>query len=421
MESKKNIIDNIIKSKVNTGGDDYSYDGEHDVVLKRSNVLIESRYHASLLETKIMALGLSKLQLRGAGSEAVSFSVTELRDFVGARDNSYFYGKLKNAAKGLVQNYFIIEDPKTNSFLASSIVINAAYSNGVFAMEFNKSVRPFIFQLKNNYTKMSMNILMSFDNNKKSNSAYRIYELLKEEKYKITKERPFVLKKFALAEFIAAIGLIDLSDSAVRNALERTKDWNTIVYDIAGFSMSWGDLERRVIRPAKEEINRITDIRCEYTSKGKGIGGRTAEIIFKIEDNPDYKPEKEVVTDNTPDEALIIALERLVKERLSMADKIALLEAAEGDLERIGRAYQLAKKQRGRIDNLVAWMVAALKGNWENNRPIVSYGNPGERPFEDTLALQEYIMEMEEADVAEEQDPEQDLLLQEWEKLISKK
>ena len=413
------IIDELIDvADKNDVADDNEFRyGNEQLVLQRDNVLIESSFHASLLETKIMALALSKLQLRGVGSDGrfiVKFSVTELRDFIGASDNTYFYKKLDGAAKGLLQNYFVIRDPQTNSFVASVIVTTAGYSNGIFAVEFNRSIRPYIFQLKGNYTKMSVKMLMSFDNGKKSNSSYRIYELLKEEKYRITKKNKCAYKQFSLAEFIVAVGLIDLSVKKVRDAFENGVDWDTIVFDIAKFSITWGDLNRRVLSPAKEEINRITDIICDYKPKRVGVGGRVRDILFRIEDNPNYQMGADD-KDDMPDDALIIGVENLVKEPLSLNDKVTLLKTAGCDLERISNAYQLAKSQRGKINNLTAWMVTAIKDNWENNRPVAFYGNEGERPFDETLAIQKYQEEQKMA-----VDPEQDELSKEWERLTAK-
>ena len=76
---------------------------ETNEILSRSNKLILSRYSATLVENKIMALSFKRVKLNKNGNPAVVFTTNELRKLTGVRGNG-FYDQLKIAAAGLMSD-----------------------------------------------------------------------------------------------------------------------------------------------------------------------------------------------------------------------------------------------------------------------------------------------------------------------------
>ena len=132
---------------------------------------------------------------------------------------------------------------------------------------------------------------------------------------------------------------------------------------------------KRSLDSAIDEINDITDIYVEYNDIKEGKGGKIRAICFTVTDksklkkikvkSDDVKPQEK---DNTPsgDEiiALMFELKMEIKEELSINDYRQLLECANYDKNKVLEKYELAKKVKN-IDNLMAWMLSAIKNDYK--------------------------------------------------------
>ncbi len=373
--------------------DDFYYQNLHGLTITRSNQLVLSRFNAPLLETKVLALGMTLWQLQGPSSEKVEFTVEQLHGFTGIKKNSYLYSSLKKVATGLMKLTILEEDPIEHKFRFNVIVPTAEFSNGIFTIYFNPKLKPHLYNLKSNFSKMRLSILMGFDNAKKNNYAYRLYEILRVFLYQCKEPRNKFYVKYSVAEFISQIGLIDLRDEKISNAISARSavDWNHIVYEVAGFKMPWYNIERRIIIPALQEINETTDIHVEYTTERHGHGGTVTDIIFQITKNQKFLEEERNRTageeENIPDEAMIIALENMIDFQISSSDAINLLKAAENDLVRVEKAYQLMCKQRTGIRRPVPWLLKAIKEGWEDSEnPVVFFEGKAYRAVEEDIS-----------------------------------
>lgn len=382
MPDIKVILPNDENQQLEFSSDGFPIDrsGKSDTdntMLVRSNSMIRAPYSATLLTSKLLALGLIELQkemkYKQKDSLWVRFPVKRIADELNYKNAPYLYKKLKDISENIFNTWYYVEDVENKSFHSSVIVTDIEYIRGVFSMKFNESVKKHIASLTGDFTPMRKSILMAFDNNKKGNSAYRLYELLNTYTYRINKENPYVFLKFRYSELVILLGLIDLNDKTIKKAMEKNLDEDNIVYDIAKYNTTFYDFDRRVLKEAREEINRITDIKIDYKPERKGKGGKIVSIIFRIEKNDKFKKniekikKKKVIPEPSLD--MIIALESIIDVSLSTPDKIKILKAAENDLDRVEKAYKLAKKQ-AYISNLTAWMTKALDEGWESNEPV---------------------------------------------------
>ena len=342
----------------------------NDTVVTRSNEFISSKYKATLLESKLLVLSISRLQNRSYGNDqdlTVSFSAAELKALLNEEDSKSIYTKLKYSAKHLMQNFFVIQDRTRNNFKMSVIVRECEYKDGVFTVSFDKSIREHIFKLSNNYTPMKLSILLSFSKGR-SNSAYRIYEILRTHLYKIKSGQDHVTVRYDLYDFMVYTGQVDINDDKVQSAPEAGKNSEYIVNKIAGpdakKNINWRDFRRRVLLPAVDEINAITDIHVDCTPVRGGAGAKVVAIDFEISRNPNYS--MPIIESFKVDADMLIKFEDMIPERMSVRDETAIIKAAAGNFNRIEKIYEMALKQ-AEIKDLVAWMIAGLREGWDLN------------------------------------------------------
>ena len=359
------------------------------MVLSRANLLIESRYRASMMETKVMTIGLYKLQKQLSQNLTVTFTKAELASVMGVENQTWIYEQLRRVSKRIVQHFHHIENPEEQEFQSFAIVTKAEFKQGTFSITFNEMIKPYLFHLEDKFTKMQMDILMSFDMSK-NNFAFRLYEILRTDLYKLTPNRKYLLIRFGVSQLKIMIGVVNTDDPAIQDAIDRGADPDYIVEKIAVNGETkmydkWYDFRRYILEPAMKEINEKTDIHVDYKLEKGSKGGKVQSIVFILSKNKNYIEEKPEPEPSEVTLAQLIALEEFMEEPLSTSSKASLIKAANGDLERIRQAYYFAKQQP-EVRNLVGFMVSALKGNYEGEEAIPSMQGV---PYEEAKVLSE--------------------------------
>lgn len=348
-----------------------------DIMLRRANILIESRYRASMMETKVMTLGLYKLQNQSSHSLTVSFSKAELARVMGVENQTWIYEQLRRVSKRIVQHFHHIENPQEREFQSFAIVTNAEFKQGTFSLTFNGKVMPYLVDRGLKYTPMQLRILMSFDMTK-NNFAFRLYEILRIRRYKLDKAPypKYITVPYRVSELKIMIGVVNTDDPAIQDAIDRGLDYDYIVEKIAVNGETkmydkWYDFRRYVLEPAMKEINEKTDIHVDYKLEKGNKGGKVQSIVFILSKNEAFVEENEKQEPKELTVEQLIVMEEFIEEPLSTSAKASLFKAANGDLERIRQAYYLAKQQP-EVRNLVGFMISALKGNYEGEEAIPS-------------------------------------------------
>ncbi|MGN1023684.1 MAG: replication initiation protein, partial [Lachnospiraceae bacterium] len=146
-------------------------------IYNKSNFLIGSKYKSSLLENKIMAISLAnsdRFETGASENESVysRMNVAELRKALGANSGS-FYQQLNQVAKEMTGKSIGMSSEDSRTFRYVAVVISAECKDGVFTIEYNHALRNMLLQLKRNYSRLNLSIMLKFT----SNYSFRLYEL----------------------------------------------------------------------------------------------------------------------------------------------------------------------------------------------------------------------------------------------------
>lgn len=341
---------------------------ETNEILSRSNKLILSRYSATLVENKIMALSFKRVKLNKNGNPAVVFTTNELRKLTGVKGNG-FYDQLKIAAAGLMNKMVYMEDEQAQSFSFINLIQKAEYREGAFTVVFTNESKALLYDLKSNFTSMSIDTLFSF----KTNHAYRLYEILKVHEYKIGDNNKPVEIVYPLSDLKLQLNCINTEGKKVKIELMKPHpNYDKIVNDLDTEKKfeSWYEFKRRVLEKAIKEINQTTELNISYAPIRTGRGGKTTAVRFYLQRKIVEKIDTVESKETTRSEMVGKVKEIIKNVNLSRKDCISLLKASDNNLDKIETAYELAKKQED-IVNFVAWMISAIKNEYEKPVEVV--------------------------------------------------
>jgi plasmid replication initiation protein len=369
---------------------------------QKSNFLIGAKYKSSIQENKIIAIALSKIRQKDyeidQGSIICKFKAKDLKIALGAEDNHSIYKKLDRISKNLTNRSVGWTDPKSNKFDYIAVVTRASYENGTFRIKFNQDLQEYIDGIRGNYTTLSLVTMLQF----KNVYSFRLYEILRSKAYyRKGEERAdeFFEITFQLSELRLLMGIVNANLDSVRNILLENPAYPD--YDRAveaspeKMYADWGDFKRHVIDVAVKEINKITDMAVEYKPKKGGKGGRVYGLIFYVQLHKDKhlnagfiqgeqtelpldvveakevpKKHKKQTTagkiELTAEQMnVVLSIARTLPADLDLDGIKAIAEAGHFDPDYIHEKYELSKTQD--VDNLVAWMVAALRNDYQSS------------------------------------------------------
>lgn len=353
------------------------YDLTTDLVISRSNELIQARYKSSLLENQILVLSLMRAKRDEFGRPSVTISSNELLKLTGIKNHN-IYKQLKDISKDLIDITFYLENPEDQKFKYFNLVNNAEYNNGSFTINFTPDCNALLYELQGNFTTMSLSMLFSFS----SNYSFRLYEVLKVHAYKIDSANTPYDVELSLADLKLQLGCINTDEKKVKDALKSDDpDPDYIVNELATKKKydAWYDFKRFVLDRAMKEINEKTDLSISYKPIRSGRGAKIQYVKFTIS-RKDVEKRSDTFLPDLKDKlekkqsVLVEEVRTLLKEvKITKKDANALLKVSENDIERIKVAYEIAKMQP-EITNFMGWMMTAIKDGYE--KPIeVSEGS----------------------------------------------
>ena len=384
--------------------------------ITRSNTLISAKYKSTLTENKIMVLALKKAKRDEFGRPTITFSTAEIKRVMG-RDDGSFYTQLKSVAKAMTGRTMFIEDKEKHSFKFINIIHTAEFENGKFTVNFTPEMNYYLDDLKSNFTTMNMGILVDFT----SNYAYRIYELLKTQAYRVEKDNEPLKIDYNLSELKLAIGCVNTQEERVQKELDKPNpDFDYIVNSVAKEKHfeKWYDFKVNVLEVAKRQISEKSDLEIDYEPLRSGRGGKVVGITFYIKKNENYKEieekteqENEILlengtsvvdtSDNVPQdyEDRFAEIMDYIEKKVSSKDIKAFLKIADYDVERVKAAYDLSKKQT-EIRNFVGWMKKAIEeGYTDENIHLID--DSEEKAQKADIILEDYKKEKESGNLAE--------------------
>lgn len=348
----------------------------------KSNYLISAKYASSLLENKITAISLAKIQKKEYvedknGRIVCNMTANELRKLLNANAGS-FYSQLEPVAINMTSRTIGFSDPSRNGgmFDYISVVDRARYENGVFSIFYNSDVKEYLSDFKANFTVLELPTMLKF----KNVYSFRLYELLSSKSYYrkgIPKEKKTQVFKidFNLSELKLNMGVVNAELDAVRKELNNRQAPN---FDKAVEKSpekkfnTWYEFKRGVLDVAIKEINEKTDMKVTFSPLKGGRGAKVYGVEFIVDltgrnvdtTKTESLDKKEMSEDDKLD--LIVDVKILLKE-FSTKDVRVICEKAEYDFEKIENAYRLLKKQTD-VENATGWMISCIKDGYDINK-----------------------------------------------------
>lgn len=335
---------------------------------KKSNILIGGKFKSTLMMNKLMAISLAKLDMDDISLEDNMYvqriSSAELRRYMDIKGGS-FYRHLEEAAEGMTGKTIGYSDPEQKIFDYLAVIIRARYEDGVLTIKYNPDIKDYLINIKSNYTVLNLEQTMRF---KKSNNAFRLYELLRSECYYRRGEEKVPGKVFTaeygLSELKFTIGLIDASEKKVKDILRGHNPDYEAAEAVAkdGVYRDWASFKKRVLVPAIDEINEVTDITVSYEPLRKSHG-KVCGVLFKMI----FKEQKDSQGDDpaTLDKDVIIdAVSDMIDPPLRTKDIRAICEAANYDLAKIRNAYDYLEGYQNPVENVPGFLIECIKNDY---------------------------------------------------------
>lgn len=344
----------------------------------KSNILIGAKFKSSLLENQIMAIGLYMIAngefCEESGRMTVTIYASQLRKQLGLNKGS-FYQLLDKTSKRMTGRVIGISNPQTQSFEYHAIVTDCEYSNGIYKIMFNNTLRNYIQGLDKNFTLLSLPTMLNFH----SVYSFRLYELLKSHAFfpkNAEKKEKIFHVEFGVVELKMNLGIINIESDKVKTHLLNSKapDFEKIG-ELAPEQQfrRWTDFRELVIETAIKEINEVTEdmlISADYIVGGKGSSVRRVMFVVDLETKGEKNSEL-TVQEEEPDipekrsqEEILEAISDLIEEPVKYKDLVLIASSADYDYDLIKRAYQItrAKAEENGLDDFVGYFIGVIRG-----------------------------------------------------------
>lgn len=358
-KKKKEEISTFVPSEIN--------------IYNKSNFLIGSKYKSSLLENKIMAISLAnsdRFETGASENESVysRMNVAELRKALGANSGS-FYQQLNQVAKEMTGKSIGMSSEDSRTFRYVAVVISAECKDGVFTIEYNHALRNMLLQLKRNYSRLNLSIMLKFT----SNYSFRLYELLKSKCYHSRDDKNSSATyriRFSLSELKLELGIVNAELDKVKRVLnnQANPDFDRAV-EISPEKMlnNWSDFKRKALDRAVNEINDISDLQVSYDTIKHGQGGKVYGVDFTVVMRDAKKEEPVVLTEDQKLE-LLFEIRDMLGDAFSVKDIRKIAESADYDLVKIQTAADLYHAASG-VENPTGWVIRAIQEGYTKAAP----------------------------------------------------
>ena len=353
-----------------------------------SNTMIHAREVTNLLESKIEILAIHHMDIdmrqkekTDANGETYSINyvmlpATEIKQLMGRTDGDV-YTDIRNASIAMKSKFMIFEDRQERRFVLKNLYNDIIYDNGRLCVEFEPSMEKFFIGLKENFTRLKLPILFSFERN----GGLQLYKLLRSEAYKLPDIDPSLSQvelpsfdiHYNLVDLRMMLGYVDISQDALKKeGSKKRPDWEKMV-DAERHQKykRWSDFYTRVIKPGIDEINTKSDIYISDMKKEmEGRGGKISGLVFTIQYNHEYfdkhsegnmKRHTPVTLSEADIDDFLDEMREIIKEPVKTKDLKQIAKVAGYDLEKIKEAYAAADAYPKDITNLTAFLIKAIR------------------------------------------------------------
>ena len=366
---------------------------------KKSNGLINAKGRATLTALRLFAISTKYAEYNTQTHAAVAkVPMTDIKKLLGLKGHSFSSIVDKATFKGdrnsLLDWRIIAEDGAYN------VVQDAICKDGMLYVTYNSKLSNQIIGFKNNYTTLNLDESLMIG----STYAFHLYEILKSRLDLLRSKngrKESVTWKINFTDLKMRLGLINVKDVDLQKQLNlNNSDWKKIEgivkeKKLGMYNNEYKTIKSRVLNKAVEEVNEKTSLEVSFFENK--VGRAVDSIIFIIDDKKKEKlnelqkdvldgdeenlfaeeitlndsisiiNEKQTEEENNNSKRYETAWqvsELLKNEGLSNSEILKIVDAANCDLDRIKKAYDVTLAQ-DEVSNFVGFMLSAIKNNYE--------------------------------------------------------
>jgi len=181
-----------------------------NMLVTQSNKLVEARYSLTLYEQRLVLMMISMIEPDDDDFKDYIIRVSDFSDLIGLKSRN-LYPTIKKLLVKLRERTLVIE--KGKDYLITGWISSAEYvsSEGVVKLSFDAKLKPFLLQLKKEFTRQRLGQVIKF----KGVYTIRIYGLLKQ-------YQKLGSRSFSIDEFRKILGVEDGKLSVFANLKART-------------------------------------------------------------------------------------------------------------------------------------------------------------------------------------------------------
>lgn len=293
---------------------------ENYSVAKRNDLITNRGPELSLNSQKLLLILASTIQPHDSSFFKQTFKIVHLAKILGVTPQA-LYQELPKLTESLMLTLVTIPDDK-GGFERVHLLAYYKYEAGMgeVTLGFHEAMAPFYLKLQSNFTRYKLKNVLTLN----SKYSIRFYELFRCYLNEETGAGTYTCNLHELKELIGAT----------------QKSYNT-----------YGNFKLKVLEPAKEEINKTTDLEVKY--KENKVGRKVEGITFKIKlkkpstskklnagDSPTLPPRTNEILDaiETLDK-IITEIKTLTTKEISRADAQYLLICSKELNKEIEEAY----------------------------------------------------------------------------------
>lgn len=281
--------------------------------VKIPNLLIASKYRATLSENRAMAVSIAKAYYDEEQKRHVA--VLDKNDLEKIMVNTHARKKQALAiATHLTGRDIIVENEEEDTFTVMNFIGVCSYDNGSLKVFFEPQASV-ILAAEKDKTKMHLETILSF----KSSYTYRLYEYLLLKTNQLIgagqTEGPYDIE-VELNRLKLTIGLVEITKSVKDDLLNGVKPEEVVENAEIQLFRNWSDFRRYALEVSIKEINAGTSLNVSYSTKNVKGSRAVGSITFHVTVNSDF-----IRND-------VIKAESFKKEEIPISKKVSVIPKA---------------------------------------------------------------------------------------------
>ena len=242
---------------------------DENTVVKKSEILVRSRYTLSPLALKFLSCIIANVKRGDPVDQEYVFNISKFSELTGQKTHR-IYELIDQATSELLRNPLKIPTEEGRGFLKFNWISSASYLYGQGSVSFciDKRLRPYIIDLRERFLKYKLENILKL----KSSYSIRIYEILKDW---ISQEKRYN-KKHVIEKIVSV-------------------DWIRDTLEIP-LSYRYNDLKRFILQKAQKELEKYTDLKFSFEEIK--TGRKVSHLKFYIVENNKPNKGKEIKGNN---------------------------------------------------------------------------------------------------------------------------